>query len=109
MYDSSRMGQNMKAVLIKIEQWFNNHFAWFLTNGNKTKTKPTNEVLSNDNASDLYSHVFWYNVYKSTWYAIPRNVYAEFFAGNYDANGVLKSSKLETLINIIEKNIVVKY
>ena len=107
MYDSPRMGQDMKATLIKIEQWFNNHFAWFLTNGNKVKAN--NEVQSIESASDLYSHVFWYNVYKSTWYAIPRNVYAEFFAGNYDANGVLKSSKLETLINIIEKNIVVKY
>ena len=107
MYDSPRMGQDMKAVLIKIEQWFNNHFAWFLTNGNKVKAN--NEVQSIESTNDLYSYVFWYNVYKSTWYAIPRNVYTEFFAGNYDANGVLKSSKLETLINIIEKNIVVKY
>ena len=73
----------------------------------RVKTKSTKEVPSNDNASDLYSHVFWYNVYKSTWYAIPRNVYAEFFSGNYNANGVLKSNKLDTLITIIEKNIVV--
>ena len=97
----------MKTKLIKLEQWFNSHFAWFLTNGNKVKTKPTNEVSSNDNASDLYSHVFWYNVYKSTWYAIPRNVYAEFFAGNYNADGVLKSNKIDTLLTIIQKNIVV--
>lgn len=97
----------MKTKLIKLEQWFNNRFAWFFTNGNKVKTKSTKEVSSNDNASDLYSHVFWYNVYKATWYAIPRNVYAEFFAGNYNAAGVLKSNKLDTLITIIEKNIVV--
>ena len=107
MYDSSRMGQNMKAVLIKIEQWFNNHFAWFLTNGNKVKAN--NEVQSIESTNDLYSYVFWYNVYKSTWYAIPRNVYAEFFAGNYNVEGAIKASKIETLINIIEKNIVVKY
>jgi len=97
----------MKTKLIKLEQWFNNRFAWFFTNGNKAKTKSTNQVSSNDNASDLYSYVFWYNVYKSTWYAIPRNVYAEFFSGNYDAAGVLKSNKLDTLLTIIEKNIVV--
>lgn len=94
----------MKTKLIKLEQWFNSHFAWFLTNGNKVKTKPTNEV---QDANDLYSYVFWYNVYKSTWYAIPRNVYAEFFAGNYNANGVLKSNKIDTLLIIIQKNIVV--
>ena len=107
MYDSSRMGQDMKAVLIKIEQWFNNHFAWFFTNGNKTKTN--NEMQSIESANDLYSYVFWYNVYKSTWYAIPRDAYAEFFAGNYNVEGAIKASKIETLINIIEKNIVVKY
>ena len=106
MYDSSRMGQNMKAVLIKIEQWFNNHFAWFLTNGNKVKAN--NEVRSIESTNDLYSYVFWYNVYKSTWYAIPRDAYAEFFAGNYNVEGAIKASKIETLINIIQKNIVVK-
>lgn len=109
MYDSSRMGQNMKTKLIKLEHWFNNHFAWFFTNGNKTKTNPTIKVLTNDNVSDLYSYVFWYNVYKATWYAIPRDSYTEFFAGNYNIEGAIKASKIETLINIIEKNIVVKY
>ncbi len=95
----------MKATLIKLEHWFNSHFAWFLTNGNKVKAN--NEMQSIENADDLYSYVFWYNVYKSTWYAIPRNVYAEFFSGNYSANGVIKSSKLDTLLTIIQKNIVV--
>ena len=107
MYDSSRMGQDMKAVLIKIEQWINNHFAWFLTNGNKLIANNKEEII--ESANDLYSYVFWYNVYKATWYAIPRNVYAEFFAGNYNVEGAIKASKIETLINIIEKNIVVKY
>ena len=107
MYDSPRMGQDMKAVLIKIEQWINNHFAWFLTNGNKLIANNKEEII--ESANDLYSYVFWYNVYKATWYAIPRNVYAEFFAGNYNVEGAIKASKIETLINIIEKNIVVKY
>ena len=97
----------MKTKLIKLEQWFNDHLTWFLTNGNKVKAN--NEVQSIESANDLYSYVFWYNVYKSTWYAIPRNVYAEFFAGNYNVEGAIKASKIETLINIIEKNIVVKY
>ena len=107
MYDSPRMGQDMKAVLIKIEQWINNHFAWFLTNGNKLIANNKEEII--ESANDLYSYVFWYNVYKATWYAIPRNVYAEFFAGNYNVEGAIKASKIETLITIIEKNIVVKY
>ena len=95
----------MKTKLIKLEQWFNSHFAWFLTNGNKVKAN--NEKQSIESANDLYSYVFLYNVYKSTWYAIPRNVYAEFFAGNYNADGVLKSNKIDTLLTIIQKNIVV--
>lgn len=95
----------MKTKLIKLEQWFNSHFAWFLTNGNKVKAN--NEKQSIESANDLYSYVFWYNVYKSTWYAIPRNIYAEFFAGNYNADGVLKSNKIDTLLTIIQKNIVV--
>jgi len=107
MYDSPRMGQDMKETLIKIEQWVNKHFAWFLTNGNKLIANNKEEII--ESANDLYSYVFWYNVYKSTWYAIPRNVYAEFFAGNYNVEGSIKASKIETLINIIEKNIVVKY
>ena len=97
----------MKTKLIKLEQWFKSHFAWFLTNGNKVKTN--NEKQSIESANDLYSYVFWYNVYKATWYAIPRDAYAEFFAGNYNVEGAIKASKIETLINIIEKNIVVKY
>ena len=107
MCDSPRMGQDMKAVLIKIEQWVNNHFAWFLTNGNKLIANNKEEII--ESANDLYSYVFWYNVYKSTWYAIPRDAYAEFFAGNYNVEGAIKASKIETLINIIQKNIVVKY
>jgi len=97
----------MKTKLIKLEQWFNNRFAWFFTNGNKLIANNKEEII--ESANDLYSYVFWYNVYKSTWYAIPRNVYAEFFAGNYNVEGSIKASKIETLINIIEKNIVVKY
>ena len=97
----------MKTKLIKLEQWFNNRFAWFFTNGNKVKAN--SEIQNIESANDLYSYVFWYNVYKSTWYAIPRNVYAEFFAGNYNVEGAIKASKIETLINIIEKTTVIKY
>jgi len=62
----------MKTKLIKLEQWFNNRFAWFFTNGNKLIANNKEEII--ESANDLYSYVFWYNVYKSTWYAIPRNV-----------------------------------
>jgi hypothetical protein len=52
---------------------------------------------------NTYNYVFWYNYYTNTWYAIPRAKYVAFFSGikELDAEGVIKSSKIETLIHII--------
>ena len=50
---------------------------------------------------NLYNYVFWYNSYMELWYAIPTKVYSEFFAGNKEAEGVLSSNKMETLMSII--------
>ena len=50
---------------------------------------------------NLYGYVFWYNPYTKLWYAIPTLTYAEFFAGNKDAKGVMSSDKIETLITVI--------
>jgi hypothetical protein len=50
----------------------------------------------------IYNYVFWYNTYEQIWYAIPRDQYAEFFSGNQNYKGVIKSSKIDTLIMIIE-------
>ena len=50
----------------------------------------------------IYNYVFWYNTYEQVWYAIPRDQYNEFFNGNRNYKNVIKSSKIDTLIMIIE-------
>jgi len=50
----------------------------------------------------IYNYVFWYNTYEQIWYAIPRDQYTEFFSGNRNHKNVIKSSKIDTLIMIIE-------
>lgn len=50
----------------------------------------------------IYGYVFWHNTYEKIWYAIPRDQYTEFFSGNRNYKGVIKSSQIETLIMIIE-------
>jgi hypothetical protein len=52
--------------------------------------------------NQIYSYIFWYNSYEQIWYAIPRDQYIEFFNGNRNYKGVIKSSKIDTLITIIE-------
>jgi len=51
---------------------------------------------------EIYGFVFWHNYLNSTWYAIPRDQYSTFFGGNANAEGVLKSGDIKTLISIIE-------
>ena len=50
----------------------------------------------------IYNYVFWYNTYEQIWYAIPRDQYTEFFSGNTNFKNIIKSSKIDTLIMIIE-------
>jgi hypothetical protein len=50
----------------------------------------------------VHNYVFWYNTYDNLWYAIPRDQYTSFFSGHLPYEGVLKSSKIDTLILIIE-------
>jgi len=50
----------------------------------------------------IYNYIFWYNTYEQIWYAIPRDQYTEFFSGNRNYKNVIKSSKIDTLIMIIE-------
>jgi hypothetical protein len=57
---------------------------------------------------NLYGFVFWYNYLNSTWYAIPRDQYSTFFGGNANAEGVLKSGDIKTLISIIENPALIK-
>jgi hypothetical protein len=57
---------------------------------------------------NLYGFVFWHNYLNSTWYAIPRDQYSTFFGGNVNAEGVLKSGDIKTLISIIENPALIK-
>lgn len=50
----------------------------------------------------IHNYVFWYNTYEQIWYAIPRDQYTEFFSGNTNFKNIIKSSKIDTLIMIIE-------
>ena len=52
----------------------------------------------------IHNYVFWYNTYEQIWYAIPRDQYTEFFSGNTNFKNIIKSSKIDTLIMIIENH-----
>ena len=49
----------------------------------------------------LYNYVFWHNHYEDLWYAIPKDQYTNFFSGHLPYEGVLKSTKIETLVYLI--------
>ena len=48
----------------------------------------------------LYHWVFHFNPYKNAWAAIPRDLYNQYW-NNSDVEGVIYSSKLETLLEIL--------
>ena len=54
---------------------------------------------------ELYGFVFWHNHFEKNWYAIPRESYTNFFSGKYDNSKVLKSKSIDTLVELICKNI----
>lgn len=51
---------------------------------------------------ELQQYVFHFNPFNKTWYAIPRDLYTEYWS-NPNVKGVLKSSKINTLIELISK------
>ena len=55
---------------------------------------------------NLYDYIFHYNHYTELWNAIPRNVYERYW-NNDDIAGVLKSKNVNTLIEMITKNVKV--
>jgi hypothetical protein len=59
--------------------------------------------LPKDDASYLYDWVFHHNAYAKSWAAIPRDVYTEYW-DKHDHPNVLRSSKLETLLEILHKS-----
>lgn len=50
----------------------------------------------------LHDWVFHYNVLTSSWAAIPRELQTQYWS-NYDLEGILRSSKIETLLEILYK------
>jgi len=56
---------------------------------------------------NLYGYVFWYNSYEETWYAIETKNYVEFMSDSTKRDKTLKSSKIETLIELISKEVTV--
>ena len=48
----------------------------------------------------LYAWVFHFNPYKDAWAAIPRDLYTQYWNDN-NIKGVIHSSKLETLIQLL--------
>jgi hypothetical protein len=58
---------------------------------------------SKDDMSYLYDWVFHYNHYNNIWSAIPRDVYKQYW-DKYDLPGVIRSSKIETLLELLHKS-----
>jgi len=57
---------------------------------------------------NLYNYVFWYNPYEETWYAIETKNYVEFMSDSTKRDNTLKSSKVETLIEMISKEVTIE-
>lgn len=55
----------------------------------------------------LYDYVFHYNHFTELWSAIPRELYNRYW-DNDDIKGTLKSKNINTLIEIITKEIKVR-
>ena len=53
----------------------------------------------------MYGYGFWYNHFESTWYAVPREKWTDFFSGmsgdKSKIDGVLQSPEINDLIQII--------
>jgi hypothetical protein len=56
-----------------------------------------------EDMSYLYDWVLHFNPYTNLWAAIPRNIYREYW-DKHDYPNVLKSSKLETLLELLHKS-----
>lgn len=50
----------------------------------------------------FYNWVFHFNPYTNQWAAIPRDLYTSYW-DNYELEGIIRSSKFSTLLEIIER------
>jgi len=51
----------------------------------------------------LYDWVFHHNPYTNQWAAISRDIYTQYW-DKYDLPGVIRSSKIETLLELLHKS-----
>lgn len=61
--------------------------------------KNSNEETKNE---ILYGYVFHFNSYTQIWAAIPRDLYNQYWSDS-NLEGVIRSSKYETLITLVCK------
>ena len=52
---------------------------------------------------NLYGYIFWYNHHEECWYAIERDSQLEFFNGSRSKARFWKSTKVDTLIELLSK------
>ena len=57
---------------------------------------------SND-TSYLYDWVLHFNPYTNLWAAVPKDLYRQYW-DKYDLPGVIRSSKIETLLELLHKS-----
>lgn len=50
----------------------------------------------------FYNWVFHFNPYTKQWAAIPRDLYNDYWS-NYELEGIIRSSKFSTLLEILQK------
>jgi len=50
----------------------------------------------------FYNWIFHFNPYTKQWAAIPRELYNDYWS-NYELEGIIRSSKFSTLLDIIQK------
>jgi hypothetical protein len=50
----------------------------------------------------LYNYVFHYNPFDDIWYAVPRELYTEYW-NNKETHGILKAKDIMVLVELIRK------
>lgn len=51
---------------------------------------------------NLYNYVFHFNPFDDIWYAIPRDLYMEYWS-NKNLHGILKAKEINVLVEMINK------
>lgn len=51
---------------------------------------------------NLYNYVFHFNPFDDIWYAIPRELYMEYWS-NKNLHGILKAKEIHVLVEMIRK------